>query len=664
MPRHGFVRVAAAVPVLRLADPRANAARTIDLLHRAADEAVDVVVFPEMGLTGYTCNDLFYQRTLQEGAADALRSVAVASARLFGGLAVVGLPLVVDDQVYNCAAVVHRGEVLGVVPKSYLPTYKEFYDARFFAPAATAYSRSVRLFDNDVPFGTDLLFRCTNVTDLVVGVEICEDLWGPVPPSSLQAFHGATILANLSASNETIAKANYRRDLVTQQSARCMAGYVYTSAGPGESTTDLVFGGHCLVAENGVLLAESERFRRAENLTIADVDLDRLRVNRNQTTSFNDAILTSGLKRDFRRIDWLAPDRPADVPLSRTVDAHPFVPQAEGELRERCEEIFHIQVTGLARRLEQVGVPPVAIGVSGGLDSTLALIVLCKTLDGLGTSREKVRALTMPGFGTTPETLANAKGLMKSLGVSYREIDIRQICLDEMKALRHAPFGIPIEGLDVEGLTAKLRAVPAERLHDLTFENVQARARTSLLMNTGFVVGTGDLSELALGWCTYNADHMSMYNPNVSVPKTLVRFLVRWAAENEFDGEARQTLLSIVASTISPELLPVSKGKVQSTEAAIGPYELHDFFLYYFLRFGATPEKILYLASRAKFDRDYSPDEVRKWLRVFLTRFFGSQFKRSCLPDGPKVGSVSLSPRGDWRMPSDAQVSLWLEGLQ
>jgi NAD+ synthase (glutamine-hydrolysing) len=663
MPRHGFARVAAAVPHLRVADTRYNAARTIDLMHRAADEGVDVVVFPEVGLTGYTCNDLFYQRTLQEGAVDALQGVAHMSARLFDGLAVVGVPLVVDDQVYNCAAVVHRGEVLGVVPKSYLPTYKEFYDARFFAPASTAYSSSVRLFGKDVPFGTDLLFRCGNVTDLVVGVEICEDLWGPVPPSSLQALHGATVLLNLSASNETIAKVHYRRQLVEQQSARCIAGYAYAGAGPGESTTDLVFGGHCLIAENGVTLAESQRFRRDEQLTVADLDLDRLRVNRNQTTSFNDAVLTPGLKRDYRRIDWTALERPASLPLRRTVDAHPFVPSEEGQLRERCDEIFHIQVTGLGRRLEQVGTPPVAIGVSGGLDSTLALLVLCKTLDSLKVSREKVRALTMPGFGTSPQTLANATALMQSLGVQFREIDIRPICLDEMKALRHAPFGIPLDGLDVGGLTARLGAVPADRLHDLTFENVQARARTSLLMNTGFVVGTGDLSELALGWCTYNADHMSMYNPNISVPKTLVRFLVKWVAENEFDGEARKTLLDIVKTPISPELLPAAKGKLQSTEGTIGPYELHDFFLYYFLRFGATPAKVLFLAAQAKFDQVYSPDEIRGWLRVFLKRFFASQFKRSCLPDGPKVGSVSLSPRGDWRMPSDAQVALWLEGL-
>jgi NAD+ synthase (glutamine-hydrolysing) len=484
-----------------------------------------------------------------------------------------------------------------------------------------------------------------------------------VPPSSLQAFHGATILANLSASNETIAKANYRRSLVTQQSAKCIAGYVYTGAGPGESSTDLVFGGHCIIAENGVTLKESQRFRTDDQLVFADVDLDRLRSNRNQTTSFNDAVLTPGLKREYRRIDFTAPERPTNTILAREVEAHPFVPSVADELRERCEEIFHIQLTGLARRLDQIGTPPVAIGVSGGLDSTLALLVLCKTLDSHAAPRERVRALTMPGFGTTPETLANAKALMRALGVSFREVDIRQLCLDEMKALRHSPFGIPLDGLDVDGLSARLRTVLPEHRVDLTFENVQARARTSLLMNTAFVVGTGDLSELALGWCTYNADHMSMYNPNISVPKTLVKFLVKWVAENEFDGDARETLLKIVATPISPELLPAWSEKVQSTESAIGPYELHDFFLYHFLRFGTVPEKILYLASHAKFDRDYSTDEIKKWLRVFLKRFFANQFKRSCLPDGPKVGSVSLSPRGDWRMPSDAQVALWLEGL-
>jgi NAD+ synthase (glutamine-hydrolysing) len=661
---HGFVRVAAVSPTLRVADTDANARATVELLEHAEAEGVTVVVFPEMGLTGYTCNDLFFQKALQDGAVEALGRVAEATASKFGGLALVGLPLLVDDQVFNCAAAVAGGRVLGVVPKTYLPTYKEFYDARFFAPAATAYSKSVRLFGADILFGNDLLFPATNVEGLTVGVEICEDLWGPVPPSSLQSYRGATVLTNLSASNETIGKANYRRQLVGNQSARCLAGYVYCSAGVGESTTDLVFGGHCLIAENGALLAETERFRRGPQFLAADIDIDRLRTNRALTTSFNDVVASPGMAQEFRRVPFAVADRNDGGRLLRVVEAHPFVPAAATELRERCDEIFHTQVTGLAGRLAHVGTKTVAIGVSGGLDSTLALLVLCKTFDALGLDREGIRALTMPGFGTTPQTKANAVALMNQLGVGFREIDIRPMCFAEMKALGHAPFGIALDGLDLETLTSRLRTLPAEHRHDLTFENVQARARTSLLMNTGFVIGTGDLSELALGWCTYNADHMSMYNPNVSIPKTLVKFLVRWAAENEFAGDARATLLRIVATEISPELLPLDEeGRMQSTESVVGPYELHDFFLYHFLRFGSPPSKILFLARHAKFDRTYTENELRDWLRVFLRRFFANQFKRSCLPDGPKVGSVSLSPRGDWRMPSDAQVTLWLEEL-
>jgi len=394
------------------------------------------------------------------------------------------------------------------------------------------------------------------------------------------------------------------------------------------------------------------------------VDLDRLRTNRALTTSFNDGVLAPGLKREFRRIPFRAGETKDGPSLMRNVEAHPFVPDAASELRERCEEIFLTQRNGLAGRLDFLGKPDVAIGVSGGLDSTLALLVVCKTLDELGVGRSKIRALTMPGFGTTSRTRANAIALMNALGVTFREIDIRPMCFAEMKSLGHAPFGIKLDGLDLEGLCARLRTLPPESRSDLTFENIQARARTSLLMNTGFVIGTGDLSELALGWCTYNADHMSMYNPNISIPKTLVKFLVKWAAENEFEGDARRTLLDIVATEISPELLPSdAEGNAQSTESAIGPYELHDFFLYHFLRFGSPPSKILFLAKEARFDRKYEESELRKWLGVFLKRFFANQFKRSCLPDGPKVGSVSLSPRGDWRMPSDAQVELWLKEL-
>jgi NAD+ synthase (glutamine-hydrolysing) len=664
---HGFLRVAAACPVLRVTDCAFNADRTLGLLRRAEAEGVRLVVFPELSLTGYTCADLFQQPVLLRGALDALSRVVREGADVFSGVAVVGLPLAVDDQVFNCAAVVHRGRVLGMVPKSFIPNYKEFYEGRWFAAAATARSREVPLLGSAVPFGTDRLFAADDVGGLTLGVEVCEDLWVPVPPSSSQALAGATVLVNLSASNETIGKAAYRRQLVLSQSARCLAAYVYASCGVWESTTDVVFGGHCLVAENGTMLAESPRFRREEALLVADVDLDRLRAERVRTNSFGDAQVYLGYARPFARVPFTllgpgAPPPPDD--LRREVDAHPFVPRGGEQLRERCEEIFQTQVAGLARRLEHVGNTPVTIGVSGGLDSTLALLVTCKTLDALGLPRDRVRAFTMPGFGTSARTRDNARALMRHLGVTSREVDIRPLCLEEFRAIGHRPFGIPLEGLSVDDLNARLWQLPPGRREDLVFENVQARMRTSVLMNAGFVVGTGDVSEAALGWSTYNGDHMSMYNPNASIPKTLVKFLVDWAARNEFEGEARATLLDIVDTLISPELLPPGPDGLptQATESAIGPYELHDFFLYHFLRHGAPPEKILFLARHARFSRGYAPDEVRGWLVCFLRRFFANQFKRSCMPDGPKVGSVSLSPRGDWRMPSDAPAALWLRG--
>jgi NAD+ synthase (glutamine-hydrolysing) len=669
---HGFVRVAAAVPVLRVADCAYNVEQVLTLMERAEHEGVDVLVLPELALTGYTCADLFQQPTLQNRAVAALSQLVRQGRALFSGLAVVGLPLALDDRLFNCAAVFHQGKVLGVIPKSFIPNYKEFYEARWFSPAASARSREVILDGVTVPFGTDQLFEARDGHGLTVGVEICEDLWVPIPPSSVQALHGATVLVNLSASNETIGKPGYRRQLVVNQSGRCLAAYVYASCGVWESTTDVVFGGHCLIAENGVLLAESPRFERRDSLLVSDVDLDRLRVDRLRANSFRDGHLSGGTAM-YRRSSFALAGVPfgfASVaaagsrPLKREVEAHPFVPRREEQLRERCDDIFHTQVAGLAKRLEHIGRPPVAIGVSGGLDSTLGLVVACKTMDAVGVDRTQIHAFTMPGFGTTSRTRTNANALMKHLGVSAAEVDIRLLCLEEMKALGHRPFGIDLECLTVEEFTARLNEVAVDCTHDLTFENIQARMRTSILMNSGFVIGTGDLSELALGWSTYNGDQMSMYNPNASIPKTLVKFLVRWAAENEFEGEARRTLLDIVATEISPELLPASSdGKVQATESIIGPYELHDFFLYHFLRFGAAPEKILYLAEHAPFDRAYSREELRRWLQVFLRRFFANQFKRSCLPDGPKVGSVSLSPRGDWRMPSDAQVAVWLEWL-
>jgi NAD+ synthase (glutamine-hydrolysing) len=665
MTYHGFLRVGAATPVLRVADCDFNVARVLDLLRQAREQHVAVVCFPELCLTGYTCADLFQQTALQRAAVAALAGLVRAAADVFPGVAVVGLPLVVDDQLFNCAAVFQGGRVLGLVPKSFIPNYKEFYEGRWFTPAATAHSREVLLDGHTVPFGTGQLFAADDVEGLLIGVEICEDLWVPVPPSSFQALAGATVLVNLSASNEVIGKAAYRRQLVVNQSGRCIAAYVYAACGVHESTTDVVFGGHCLIAENGTLLAEARRFGREPALLATDIDLDRVRADRLRTNSFGEAQLALGVGRPFGRVPF-ALGRPGEPPpLVREIDAHPFVPRGEEQLRERCEEIFQTQVAGLARRLEHVGKPPVAIGISGGLDSTLSLLVTCKTFDALGLPRGRIQAFTMPGFGTTGRTLRNARAVMQHLDVSAREVDVRGLCLDEMRALGHRPFGIDLAGLTVEDFTGRLQRLAAG-CGDLVFENVQARMRTSILMNAGFVVGTGDVSELALGWATYNGDHMSMYNPNSSIPKTLVKFLVRWAAENEFEGDARRVLLDIVATEISPELLPAGAGDTiaQFTESVIGPYELHDFFLFHFLRYGAPPEKVLYLARQARFDRPYPEEELRRWLRLFVRRFFANQFKRSCLPDGPKVGSISLSPRGDWRMPSDAQAAGWLRGLE
>lgn len=666
MSYHGFLRVAAATPTLRVADCAYNARRILGLMERAQAEGVAVVVFPELSLTGYTCADLFQQSSLQRGALAALEQITAASRTLGSGLVIVGLPVAVDDQLFNCAALIQRGQILGLVPKSFIPNYKEFYEGRWFAAAATARSRHVTLGGASVPFGTAQLFQAQDVEGLVIGVEVCEDLWVPIPPSSFQALQGATVLVNLSASNEIIGKSGYRRQLVVNQSGRCIAAYVYAACGVWESTTDVVFGGHSMIAENGVLLAELRRFQRQDELLVADIDLDRLRADRLRTNSFGDAQLYLGVQRDFARIPFTLERTSRPRRLARDVEAHPFVPRGAEQLRERCEEIFHTQVAGLAKRLEHIGKPPVAIGISGGLDSTLALLVTCKTMDALGVPRDRIRAFTMPGFGTTTRTRMNARALMHQLGVTATEVDIRALCLEQMRALRHRPFGIDLEGLGVEEFSARLRHLSAEQCKDLVFENVQARMRTSILMNSGFVIGTGDVSELALGWCTYNADHMSMYNPNTSIPKTLVKFLVRWVAENEFEGEVRRVLLDVVATEISPELLPIGKDDkiLQATEGVIGPYELHDFFLYHFLRYGETPEKILYLTEQAEFDRSYTPQELRQWLEVFIRRFFGNQFKRSCLPDGPKVGSISVSPRGDWRMPSDAQAALWLEWVQ
>ncbi len=659
MNEFGFVRLTAATIKTSVANPQANTNEILAVLAQVDDS--DVVLFPELAVTGYTCGDLFNQSALLEASVAAVLRIAQAT-RNRQQLVVVGLPMAVRNSLYNCAAIVCKGQVLGIVPKQFIPNYKEFYESRWFSSADGTEPPTVDFGGVSVPFGVDLLFQAGPV---VVGVEICEDLWMPIPPSSYQAVAGANVLLNLSASNETIGKHRYRTELVVNQSGRCIAAYAYSSAGPTESTTDLVFGGHCLIAENGSLVKESRRVGdggplvRDSYFITADVDIERLQNDRRWTTSFDDCV--PRLPHAYRRIEFcLADSMPG---LRRSFSGSPFVPHQDEELHRRCAEIFGIQTAALAKRVEQLPEQSTLnIGVSGGLDSTLALLVTVKMCDRMGYPRQRIHGLTMPGFGTTQHTRNNALDLMRHLGVPHEMIDIRPLCLEAFRSLGHRPFGLDLAGLDVEELQEALANLPPERRHDLVFENVQARIRTFLLMSRGFVVGTGDLSEAALGWSTYNGDHMSMYNPNASIPKTLVKFLVRYVAMHEFDGLARETLLSIAGTPISPELLPLSaQGEMlQWTEETLGPYELHDFFLFHVIRNGFRPEKILFLARHTEFSQDYPPEEIERTLETFYRRFFINQFKRSCVPDGPKVGSVSLSPRGDWRMPSDADPSLWL----
>ncbi len=668
MNRFGFVRVTAASIRTTIANPTANVLEVIRVLEQLPDS--DIVLFPELCLTGYTCADLFGQSALIEGALRALDQLAQATTSR-PQLVVVGLPVPLGNCLYNAAAAISRGKILGAVPKQNLPNYKEFYENRWFRPAEGTEPAEIDLAQNRVPFGIDLLFRCSAIESIpvLVGIEICEDLWVPIPPSSVQAGAGATILLNPSASNETIAKSQYRRDLVVGQSGRCIAAYVYSGAGPSESTTDLVFGGHCLIAENGRLSAESPRvgdgqpIRRDSYWITQDVDVAKLQSDRRVSTSFERG------RRFSRPVRHVPFELAREIPgLKRFVPGTPFVPAEGPELHRRCAEIFGIQCAGLAKRIEQLPPgTPLNIGVSGGLDSTLSLLVAVKTCDLLEMDRRQIHGLTMPGFGTTERTRTNALDLMRHLGVSSETIDIAPLALLAFQEIGHSPLGIDCRELDVDSLREALRRLPREACHDLTFENVQARLRTFLLMSKGFVVGTGDLSELALGWCTYNADHMSMYNPNCSIPKTLVKFLVRYVAEHEFpEGAVRETLLSIADTTISPELLPASAAGeiVQSTEAMLGPYELHDFILFHAIRCGYSPEKILFLSEFASFTQPYSRPLIERTLRTFVTRFFSQQYKRSCVPDGPKVGTVSLSPRGDWRMPSDANPAEWLRWAQ
>ncbi len=630
----GFVKVAAATPYLKVADCGFNAKEIISLIDEAAGRGVKILVFPELCVTSYTCQDLFFQSVLIDGALTALREVVAASEGL-DMLVTVGCPLRFGGALYNCAVVFKDGQVLGVVPKKFLPNYNEFYEARHFSPAPAG-EYSIDLFGKEVPFGSDILFVCEEMPELVFSAEICEDLWSPEPPSINLALSGATIIANLSASNETIGKTEYRRALVSGQSARLICGYVFASAGKDESTQDLVFGGHDLIAENGVVLKESELY--SNGLTISEIDVARLCSERRRNTTFK-------CKADgVRRVTF--PMKMSKTSLTRPVEAMPFVPSSTDEKYRRCKDILLMQAHGLAKRVEHTCSKTLVVGISGGLDSTLALLVCVEAMKILCRPLTDIITVTMPCFGTTKRTRSNAQTLCEQLGTTLRVVDISASVRRHFEDIGHD-----------------------ESVHDVTYENAQARERTQVLMDianaeNGMVVGTGDLSELALGWATYNGDHMSMYGVNVSVPKTLVRHIVKYYAESTDNEKLREVLDSVYDTPVSPELLPADEnGNIaQKTEDLVGPYELHDFFLYNAIRWGFPPKKVLRLAEYA-FDGSYSRDCLLKWLKVFYRRFFAQQFKRSCLPDGVKVGSVSLSPRGDWRMSSDSSSALWLAEL-
>lgn len=674
--RHGFARVAVGIPRVALGNPQINLKNTLQLAQQAARQHAVVAVFPELGLSGYSNEDLFHQEALLWQAEESLRQVVAASEQ-WGLLLLVGVPLTFEQKLFNCAAVIHRGRLLGIVPKSYLPNYREYYERRQFTSGLAAVSTEVSLFGQTVPFGTNLLFWADDLPDFQLAVELCEDLWAPLPPSTWAALAGATVLANLSASNITIGKAAYRHELARGQSGKCVAAYLYAAAGPGESTTDLAWDGHAMIYENSQLLAESERFATHCQLIMADIDLGRLRQERLRWTSFQDCASQYRSERAaFRRVSFRLGVPTTVVPLQRQIDRFPYVPSDPAQRDARCFEAYNIQVSALQQRLEATGVEKLVIGVSGGLDSTQALLVACRTFDRLGLPRRQVLAYTLPGFATSEHTRRNAWQLMEALQVSAHEIDIRPSCQQMLADLGH-PFaaGRPV--------------------YDITFENVQAGERTSHLFrlanhHQALVLGTGDLSELALGWTTYGVgDQMSHYNVNASVPKTLLQHLIRWVVERGELPAAREVLLSILATAISPELIPgtlsstglPAGGPTQRTEETIGPYELQDFHLYYLTRFGFAPSKVAYLAHHAWADRNrgtwplgfpdserqaYHLSEIKAWLRLFLKRFFQtSQFKRSAMPNAPKVGSGgSLSPRSDWRAPSDCHAQLWLDELE
>ncbi len=660
MNKIGLVRAAAVTPVLRVANPEFNTNEIIKCVKEADKNGAGLILFPELCISGYTCGDLFYQEFLYSKSMEGLKRIADATKKL-SAVVIVGFYMRLENNLFNCAALMQDGIIKGVVPKMFLPNYKEFYEARWFAAGNRISDsiKSVRLFGYDIPFGHIIFHDEEN--DLNLGIEVCEDLWVPITPGAFLALNGAHIILNPSASNETVAKSDYRRDLVSMDSARNICGYVYASSGVHESTTDLVFGGHNLIAENGNLLAESALFERKSNIIYGDIDFERIKFERTYGQNFEESTSAYCSRIDITRVP-LSSVRLLDTnkdKLLRKYEKNPFVPSDPATADQRCREIFSIQAAGLAKRMEHTRSKKAVVGISGGLDSTLALLVCAETFKLIGKDPKDIIAVTMPGFGTTGKTYNNAQTIMKLLGADVREIPIRDAVLQHFKDISHDPGQ-----------------------HDVTYENSQARERTQILMDVankegGLVVGTGDLSEVALGWSTYNGDHMSMYGVNASVPKTLVRFVIKWVMDHRLSGPGeekdysldnkllRKTLQDIMDTPISPELLPPDEsGEIaQKTEDTVGPYILHDFFMFYTIRFGMSPKKLLFIA-KSTFAGEYSEEFIKKWLTVFYRRFFSQQFKRSCTPDGPKVGSVSLSPRGDWRMPSDADPAVWLKELE
>ena len=643
MNNYGFVKIASASPLLKVADCEFNTEEIIQLIKKAEKEGATAIVFPEMCISSYTAQDLFLQRTLIEASLASLEKIKRETINS-NIIVLVGFPLEISNRLYNVSAVISHGKIEGIVPKTFLPNYNEFYDKRWFSSSRELSKSTITLFEEEVPIGIDLLFK---TPDFTFAIEICEDLWTPIPPSSIHALYGAEVIFNLSASPDVVGKNSYRKDLIKQQSARCMSGYVYALAGNGESTTDLVFSGGCVIAENGEILSETERFSFDSQMCLADIDVDKLRNDRLTNKSFSISEYRCLDNVVYRTIDIKEKSKPQNKPfdLKRFINPTPFVPSINN-IDDRCSEVFAIQVGGLAKRLLHTNIKNTVVGVSGGLDSTLAILVMAKAYDKLNIPRSNIYGITMPGFGTTGRTYNNALSLMKSLGVTLVEISIKDAVNQHFKDIDQDPS-----------------------VHDVTYENSQARERTQILMDyankiNGLVVGTGDLSELALGWCTYNGDHMSMYGVNTGIPKTLVKTLVKWIADTQIDKKSKEVLVDVLDTPVSPELLPAAKDGtiLQVTEDTVGPYILHDFFLYNMLRCKFEPQKIYYLAQYA-FKNDYSSEIILKWLKVFYKRFFSQQFKRSCMPDGPKVGSINLSPRGDWRMPSDASGALWLMQL-